>query len=74
MCGGDGSKRLAFKLSCVADTEKCTSRDVVVRVCQSQTLWFYMHEILFLVLDLLSWTSQHYSVNLGSLQGFRSEQ
>lgn len=43
MCGGDGSKRLAFKLSYVADAEKCTNRDMVVREGLSEPNLVVLH-------------------------------
>lgn len=43
MWGGDGSERLAFKLSYVADAKKCTNRDVVVREGLSEPNLMVLH-------------------------------
>lgn len=43
MCGGDGSRRLAFKLAYMADTEKCPNRDVELREGLSEPNLVVLH-------------------------------
>lgn len=43
MCGGDGSRRLSFKLAYMADPKKCPSRDVEVREGLSEPNFMVLH-------------------------------
>jgi len=43
VCGGGGSKHLAFQLSYVADAEKCPSRDMGVREGLSEPNLVVLH-------------------------------